>query len=291
MRFLVAILVIWLFFFYNIERLSGPVNFTLAAYVLVPMMAVLIILIPRLHKVPLAVLLIVPVVVFLILKVLLEEHVWGATLPLTVTEACAIALTVILARWVSIKVNEFERAVGHIVVGQADNLSSSFSASQVEMYQELRRARRYHRPLALMSIGIKDESIKVALDRMVQEVQQTMMKRYVVSDVAKTLCNQLDDHDIIAHSNGNFLVLLPEATPEELDHLVDDLRDQVFRQVGVVLQIGVASFPGDAVTFDSLVEKRSVKWDKSKNWSISGNLDSLSRMIQYSLWRNQWSWQ
>ncbi len=255
MRFLVAILVIWLFFFYNIERLSRPVNFTIAAYVLVPAMAVIIVLVPRLHKVPLGVLLIAPVVTFLVLKVSLEEHVWGATLPLTVTEACAIALTVILARWVSIEVNEFERAVGHIVIGEANNLSNPFSTSQVEMYQELRRARRYHRPLALMSIGIKDESIKVALDRMVQEVQQAMMKRYVVSSVAKTLCDKLDDHDIIAHSNGNFLVLLPEVTPEELDRLTGDLCDEVSRQVGVVLQIGAASFPDDAVTFDSLIEK------------------------------------
>jgi len=194
-------------------------------------------------------------VAFLVLKVSLEGHVWGATLPLTVTEACAIALTVILARRVSIKVNEFERAVGHIVIGEANNLSSPFSTSQVEMYQELRRARRYHRPLAMMSIGIKDESMQVALDRMVQEVQQAMMKRYVVSDVVKTLCDKLDDHDIIAHSNGNFLVLLPEVTPEELERLTDNLRDEVSRQVGVVLQIGAASFPDDAVTFDSLVEK------------------------------------
>jgi len=255
MRFLVATLVIWLFSFYNIERLSRPINFTTAAYILVPAVAVIIVLVPHLYKVSLGVLLITPVVIFLVLKTLLEEHVWGATLPLTVTEACAIALTVILARWVSIKVNEFEMAVGHITIGQTDNMSNPFSTSQVEMYQELRRARRYHRPLALISIGIQDESIKVALDRMVQEVQQTMMKRYVVSGVAKTLCDKLDDHDIIAHSNGNFLVLLPEVTPQELDRLIDDLHDEVSRQIGVVLQIGAASFPDDAVTFDSLVEK------------------------------------
>jgi GGDEF domain-containing protein len=90
---------------------------------------------------------------------------------------------------------------------------------------------------------------------MVQQAQQAMMKRYVFSEVARALCDELDDHNIIAHDNGHFLVLLPEVTSEELTHLVNNLREVISERVGVILQIGTASFPDDAVTFDSLVEQ------------------------------------
>ena len=56
MRFLVAMLVIWLFLFYNIERLSKPIDIAGVAYSFVPVVAVLTIAIPRLRRVPLGLL-------------------------------------------------------------------------------------------------------------------------------------------------------------------------------------------------------------------------------------------
>jgi len=255
MRLPVTILIIWLFLFYNIERLSEPIDITDVAYTFVPFMAILTILVPRLRKVPLWVLLVVPIPVFLVIKALVKSSAWGTSLPLTVTELCVIAATTIMARWVSNGVSEFEHAVAHITIGQVDALPESFSTGQAEMYREVKRARRHQRPLALMAIGIEGKSVQVALDRMVQEVQQAMMKRYVMSNVARMLCDELEDYDIIAQEDDRFLILLPEVASEELADLADQLRQAVSEQVGVTLQIGTASFPEDAVTFESLVDK------------------------------------
>ena len=254
LRFLVATLIAWLFLFYNIERLSAPINITDVAYTFVPFVAALTILVPRLRKVPLGVLLVAPIPVFLVLKAWWKSRVWGASLPLTVTEICVIVVTILLAHWVSNEVSEFESVLAHITIGQTVELPEQFLAGQTEMYQELRRARHHNRPLALMAIGIEKESIRVALDRMVQEVQQTMMKRYVLADVSRALCDELEGYNIIARRNDHFLVLLPEITSEEVTDLVSSLHETVSEQVGVALQIGTASFPDDAVTFDSLVE-------------------------------------
>ena len=255
MRLPVTILIIWLFLFYNIERLSEPIDITDVAYTFVPFMAILTILVPRLRKVPLWVLLVVPIPVFLVIKALVKSSAWGTSLPLTVTELCVIAATTIMARRVSNGVSEFEHAVAHITIGQVDALPESFSTGQAEMYREVKRARRHQRPLALMAIGIEGKSVQVALDRMVQEVQQAMMKRYVMSNVARMLCDELEDYDIIAQEDDRFLILLPEVASEELADLADQLRQAVSEQVGVTLQIGTASFPEDAVTFESLVDK------------------------------------
>jgi len=196
-----------------------------------------------------------PIPIFLVLKAGVGSRVWGKAIPLTVTEICVIALTTILARWVGNGLSEFESAIAHITIGKVGRLPEPFSTGQGEMYREVRRARHHQRPLTLMAIGVEEESVKVALDRMVQEVQRAMMKQYVLSGVSKTLCNELADYDIIAQRNDHFLALLPEITPEKLTDLVERLRKTVSERVGITLQIGTASFPEDAVTFESLVEK------------------------------------
>jgi GGDEF domain-containing protein len=264
MRLLVIMLVIWLILFYSVERLSEPINISRIAYPFAPLMAVFIILVPRLHKAPLWALLVAPIPVFLALKAWKGYRVWGTAIPLTVTEICAIAVTTILAYWVSKGVSEFEHAIVHITIGQADELPVPFSTGQAEMYREVKRARHHQRPLALMAIGVEKESIQVALDRMVQEVQQVMMKRYVLSEVARTLCDELEDYNVIAQSNDHFLVLLPEVTPEGVGDLACRLRKAVYEQVGITLRLGTASFPKDTVTFESLVERAVEDMEKGE---------------------------
>ncbi len=273
MRFLVATLIIWLFFFYTIERFSSLVDITGVAYAFVPIMAALIILVPSLHRVSLGVLLTVPVLVFLVLKIM-GRHEWGSAIPLTVTEVCIIALTIILARWVSNGVDEFEKAVAHITIGHPEQLPKSFATGQVEMYRELKRARHYDRPLTMMAIGVEDNSVRIALDRMVREVQQAMMKQYVLSDIAKTLCDQLEDYNIIAQQNSHFLVLLPEVASEELVTFGNRLRTTTSEKMGVTLQIGMASFPDDAVTFDSLVGKAVEEMEN--RWELEPHTQQLT---------------
>ncbi|RLC76072.1 MAG: hypothetical protein DRJ03_20610 [Chloroflexi bacterium] len=265
MRFLVAILVIWLFIFFNIERLSSPIDITDVAYTFVPFTVTLIIFAPRLRRVPLGAFLTASTLVFLLLKTWFKSHVWGSSLPLTVTEICIIAVAIILARWVSNGIGEFERAITHITIGHNNGLPESFSDDQAKMYQELKRARRYQRPLTMMAIGIEEDSIQVALERMVREAQQVMMKRYVMSDIAKTLCDELEDYNIIAQNNNHFLVLLPEVAAGQLPDLSNQLRETLFEQTRVAPQIGTASFPDDAVTFDDLVEKATEAMKRQRN--------------------------
>ena len=255
MRFIVATLIIWLFLFYNIERLSKPINISSVAYTFVPIIAALTIIVPLLRRVSLWLILVVPPPIFLLLKAWLGYSIWGTAIPLTVTEICAIALTTILARRVSNGLSEFESAIAHITIGQVGKLPEPFSTGQAEMYREVRRARHHQRPVMLMAIGVEEESIQVALDRMVQEVQRAMMRQYVLSGVAKALCDELEDYNIIAQRNDHFLALLPEVTSEKLTDLIERLHRAVSEQVGVTLQIGTASFPEDAMTFESLVEK------------------------------------
>jgi len=255
MRFVVAIMIVWLFLFYNIERISPSIDLTDVAYTFTPVLVAVVMLTPRLRKMPMWLLLVLVIAVFLIVKTWIRSYIWGAYLFLTVTEACAIALTTILARYVSMAVSEFESAVSHISIGPADKLPETSATGQAKIYQEVRRARNYERPLTLMAIGVEEESIDMALDRMVQQVQHAMMKQYALSGVAKALCSELQDYNTIAQSDDHFLVVLPEVTREKLPEFTERLRKSVAEQVGVNLKIGAACLPGDAPTFEGLVER------------------------------------
>ena len=255
MRLLVATLFFWLFSLLIVEELGQPVLETGLVYGLLFALAVFIILVPRLCKIPVWALLIVPILAYLALVGWIMSGVWAVSPAVMATETCAIVLTIVLARSVSMGVSEFESAVTHITLGETGKLPESLLREQDEIYREVRRARNHQRPLALMAIRVDDKSIEAALDRMVQEAQQAMMRQYVLSGVFKTLCGELEDYNIIAKHDDHFLVLMPEATPDKLPHLIHWLRRTVARQVGVTLQIGAASLPEDALTYESLVEK------------------------------------
>jgi len=255
MRFLVATLVFWFLSLAILGGLGQPVVITDLTYALLFTIALLIILVPGLCKIPLWALLVVPILAHLALAGWVMSSVWAASPTVVVTEICALVSTIILARSVSMGVSEFESAVTHVTLGKTGKLPEPLLREQDEIYREVRRARNHQRPLALMAIRVDDKSIETALDRMVQEAQQAMMKQYVLSGVFKTLSGELEDYNIIARHNDHFLVLMPEATQDKLPHLIQWLRRTVSRQVGVTLQIGAASLPEDALTYESLVEK------------------------------------
>jgi GGDEF domain-containing protein len=253
-RLLIILLVVWLFLFFNMERLFGSLNISGVAYVLVPTMAVVTLLASRLNKVPFQIFLTAPILVFIILKIWEGRPVAGAGIPLTVMEACAILITMGLMRAISLEVGAFEKAVANITLGQVGKLPPTFSEKQGEIYQEVRRARNYQRPLMLMAISVEESSIQVAVDRIVERIQQLMAKQYALSGIAKTLCEETEC-SMIALQDDHFLVLLPELTPENYPALAARLRKSILEQVGVTLQIGVASLPEDTLTFEGLVDK------------------------------------
>jgi GGDEF domain-containing protein len=218
------------------------------------LMAVVGIMVRRGPKMPLWAMLIVPIPLFLLVKSLEGDALWGAALPLTVTEVCVIAITTILASWVSNALTEFEHAIAHITIGPVSVPLDSSSTGQAEMYREIRRARHHQRPLSIVALGLEESSIQVALDRLVRETQETMMKRYVLADVARTLCSELEDYNLIARTDDCFLILLPEMSSDKLGRVIDRLRTVVHDRVGVTPKFGTASFPESATTFESLVE-------------------------------------
>jgi hypothetical protein len=109
-----------------------------------------------------------------------------------------------------------------------------------------------------------------------REAQEALVKRHLLSDVARTLCNVLEDYNLITQQADRFMILLTEMPPENIAALVEELRRVVAQQTGIELKFGAAHFPQDAVTFESLMEKanREVTNQLKQNDALTSPADT-----------------
>jgi len=249
-----------LIFFFNIERIVSPFNVRSYTYVFVAVVAAITLILPRLQRIPFLILLALPIPVFLGYKAFMEKGDWhdnllaGSMLPFTVTQLSAIILTGLLARQIQLGLQEFEGVIAAITFGHIGKLPKPFSEGQDAMYKEVKRARRYQRPLTVIALKIDDESIQIALPQIIENVQRAMMKEYILASVARTLDENMHDFDTIALRDNHFILMLPELPAEETPLITQRLEKLIKEKMNIRLQVGAASFPNDGVTFESLIE-------------------------------------
>jgi GGDEF domain-containing protein len=259
MHYRISLLTAWLLFFYNLERASKYVSsqridlLTPYAYVFVAFVGLVTLVVPSLFRLPLPVLASGGIGLFLIFKPLAGYPLGGAALPVTITEICAVLVTGLLTRQVIAGIREFETSIVNFTIKRVGRQTKDFTTEQGEMYQEVRRARAFNRPLTLLAIGLEKSSFGGAVEKMVAEVQRATMKQYVLAALAKRLEDLLGPYSIIAQDGDKFLVLLPEQSGEEVPHLVSQVHGQIQEALNLELCIGTASLP-EIEIFDDLVE-------------------------------------
>lgn len=259
MHYRVMGLAAWLLFFYNLERVRWFIGaqeiqlLTRFAYAFVALAALVSLVLPVLHRPPLWVSALGGTIVFLVLKMWFGSPVWGEALPVTVTEICAVVITLLLTRQVILAIREFETSIVNFTMSRVGRRVVDFVTEQGEMYQEVRRARAYRRPLAMMAIEPEANSFRISTEKMVEEVQQATMRQYVLAALAKTLESLLGPYSCIGQDGDRFLVLLPEASKDDLPRLMAQVRGKAKEAIGLDLRIGAATLP-EIETFDELVE-------------------------------------
>jgi len=259
MHYRVLLLVVWLVFFYNLERVGWVLDvgqmqlLTRYAYIFVALAALVTLALPALHRLPFWMLAAGGSGLFLVLKAWFGYPLWGAALTVTVTEICAILVTGLLTRQVMAAIAEFEDSIVNFTIKRVGRQTKSFDVEQGEMYQEVRRARAFGRPLTLMALEPAADSIEVATEKIVEEVQQATIKQYVLAALAKELEDQLGPFSVIAQDDDRFLILLPESSRVDVPSLIAQVRAQVKGSLGLDLRVGTATLP-EIETFEGLVE-------------------------------------
>jgi GGDEF domain-containing protein len=178
----------------------------------------------------------------------------NATALLTLIQVNAIVLTGLVARQITYSLSEFEDVIANITFGHIGKRPGNFSKEQSVMYREVKRARRYERPLAVMALSIDKQFFDTPTPKIVEDVQQAMMKEYTLASISRVLDDSLQSFDTIALRDNCFIVVLPETNLDQIPQIEQRLEMEIKDKTGIQVGIGAASFPKEAMTFESLIE-------------------------------------
>lgn len=256
-------LIIWLSLLFNLEGLVSTFRLTPFLYAFIPACAVIIILVLRLHKVPLPWLLGAGLAAYAALALLYGAANSSESLSSIITGLSAVVVTILLSSLVGRRLAELRAAIVSMVVGHGGG-EESFWHAQGMLYREVRRARRHHHPLAVLALAVPKLPPNVVLEaapgqpfspRVIKDMQRELIHKYVLARAARLLRQHLPDTAIVTLRDDYFVVLLPETSGEEVPFVCHLLQSTAQEQLGLTFTIGAATFPDQAITFEGLLEQ------------------------------------
>ena len=279
LRFWILVLLAWLIVLIAIEHPAVSIALRLNAYIFVAVTVIMTLIMPKLKQPQYAFLLGGLTLSFVIVEVF-QSREFGqvGSFYLITTYTCAVVLTGLIARRVSQRIADFEDVVSQLTFSHIGTPPTSLEEAQSVMYQELQRARRFERPLSVVMLRLDRDSMQAELPRIVRDVQRSLMKEYVLAKVARSLDSSLEKFNPIALRDDCFVAILPETKAGDAEKVAARLRDAVEKDLNVQLHSGTASIPGDAITFESLLEQaeQRIISDESVRRSVIGAGSQLS---------------
>jgi len=260
---LVAI-IIWLSLLFNLEWLVSSFRLTPFLYVFIPACSVIVILGLKLHKLPLPSLLVIGLSAYAVFEYLFAYRMGTTDLTTVTVELSAVIITILLSSLIGKRLVNLQAMLTKLVIGPADQDAEVFEDAQGLLYREVRRARRYHHALAVLAISPPRVPQNLSLKpipgepfsmRVIEDMQRGLVEKYILVRTARLLRDELGDISMITQRGNHFVVLLPETTRDELQTILRALETAAQEQLGVMLNIGAATFPDQAITFEALLEQ------------------------------------
>lgn len=197
--------------------------------------------------------------IYLVAKLIFDNHaMWGGIHTyITITEIAILAGLLILVARLAEGLHEFEDAVATLTLTEASRRVRPVSEAEHEIQDRILLSRRHQRPMSVVLLGADPEAHPRQTHRLVEEVQRGMANRYMVATLANVILGNLRRTDLPLEQgrNGRFVVVCPETDAAGARAVAHNVARAVKTALGVKLDYGVASFPGDAVTFDELMHR------------------------------------
>jgi hypothetical protein len=252
----IGVLALWFFIFFNIERFDA-VNIASFVYLLVPISAGLLLLVPKWFANNRLLLLMIPVLIMYFgLKIYFNYPIYGgAALATTTTEVVSIVLSLMLVRQIMYIVLDFEDTIAKLTfrqIGVPPRLLHSIDTE--ELYREVKRSRRFQHPLSMLIVEPDFDPKSIQLNAILEDLKASIASRFIQARLAKLLSEELRDSDLIAQHGDGFAVLLPETSPEDAERIINLVRTEAQSRLGMDLKIGASSFPEGALTLGGLID-------------------------------------
>lgn len=278
-------LLAWLTFFFNIERISfvsqGTIHLNVGVYI-IGAVAAFLPFAPFAQQRSLFSLVIVVALLDLAVLMVGGAPLFGdAYTYLTFSSFVFVIMTLIFSYRVSQATLEFRKAIETITFSDADIQLRDLREMQSVVDSEMVRSRRFERPLSLVMLQADGSSLNMTMHRLVQEVQRSMMQRYVLSTMVSVLSRCLRRTDLVIEDQkpGRLLLLAPETNEHEATKMGERITRLVQERLGVAAHFSIAAFPQHALTFEELLnvaeQRMQTEPDTSSGDDLSGEILDL----------------
>ncbi len=264
LRRAILLLVIFLAFFFNIERLDYGdqtlIDLHTFVYVLVTVMIVATLFFRPLQKFSTYIGMAIWLGMYLALKLTFYNSrplFGGVYTYLSITEMAMIVIAILLTMNLSRSLNSMEGLAAKTILPRNNHRIKDLHEAEEDVKTEFIRSRRHNRPLSVVIIEMDQVSMKKGAEQSLMNVEQMMMNRFVLANLGQTLMKVVRRTDVILEPDARdgFILLCPETTEEGVNELANRIRAMSQKDLGLTVQCGTASFPEEATTFEDLIQK------------------------------------
>jgi hypothetical protein len=274
-----ARLLISLAIFFNIERLdfnksniNNVIDIHSFVYVLGIVAVLTIIFIPFLSRWSFPMLAVLWFIVFLVFKlvVMSQRPLLGDLYTyLSLTEGGFLLLLVYQAHELASKLLDLRQMAEYVALANAGINLPKLDEAEAKIRREMTRSRYYHRALSVIVIKPEQYSQGRVLPRLMKEIELAVAERWMAVKLAEVVGEQLRVVDTVLEDreNGAFVIMCPEVDALGTSLLAEQIRQTITDHLGLTVHCGTASFPDEAITFESLVSEayRKIKPAAAEN--------------------------
>jgi hypothetical protein len=260
-RYWVAASIIWLLFYLGIPEASNAITLHAWLYPLLGFIVLVELLTNTHSKYRFGISIIVSYLAFLTISKLSTSNIVAIS---SLYEIAGLLITWGLIRKVKSNTQEFEDALEQIIVmNHSCNYEPEESVLK-HMEREIRRARRFERPLSLVSIKPEYATMEVRIHEVLKTITRELASRYKKGKIAEILGNYSKSSDIVSFQDGEFLIMLPETTKDQSEIMLSRLSVLCKESLDIPVETGIASFPDEEITFAGLVERSQLSRNTSQ---------------------------
>lgn len=178
----------------------------------------------------------------------------GKPIQVHIIQLLLVTISAGLAYDVGKRINQVDETLNGLSLSAFPNRVRELATSQDLISAEITRSRRYHRPLPILVLKLKQRDADHDLNQY-EALERDILERFAVARVSQILSDLARTTDIILRDkNGQFVVICPETNLNNLTILAERLEAAVINELDATLHWGSALFPDEALTFDELVE-------------------------------------
>lgn len=171
------------------------------------------------------------------------------------TEVAFLVVAVRLGHQLGRTLARLDDTLGVILFGDARTRDIESPEAAEAIHDEIARSRRHGRPLSLTVLSPAPASLEAAVSNAAVEADRAVRRRYVYGKLARAVGAQLRRSDLLFEHrpSGKLFVLSPETDPDGTA-LLGKRVTEAAAMAGIPTDTGSASFPTDAIGFESLID-------------------------------------